>query len=91
MIVKTILRQKVAVSRVHYRDAQSYFAILLDDNNRKSICRLYFGSKKQIGLFDEQKKEVKFELTTLDDYFTKLCMLELSYNSVLTLYKNDKL
>ena len=69
MIVKTILRQKVAVSRVHYRDAQSYFAILLDDNNRKSICRLYFGSKKQIGLFDEQKKEVKFELTTLDDIF----------------------
>ncbi|MFN7239203.1 MAG: hypothetical protein ACK5UE_02725 [Chitinophagales bacterium] len=59
----------MAVSRVHYRDAQSYFAILLDDNNRKSICRLYFGSKKQIGLFDEQKKEVKFELTTLDDIF----------------------
>lgn len=70
MIVKTILRQKVAVSRVHYRDAQSYFAILLDDNNRKSICRLYLGSKKYIGLFDEQKKEVRNELTTLDDIFS---------------------
>src|SRR5690606_32316753 len=32
MIVKTILRQKVSVERIHYRDAQSYFAILLDNN-----------------------------------------------------------
>jgi hypothetical protein len=70
MIVKTILRQKTPVSRITYRDAQSYFAILLDDNNRKPICRLYFGNKKYIGTFDEQRKEVKNEITSLDDIFT---------------------
>lgn len=71
MIVKSILRQKISASRIHYRDAQSYFAILLDDNNRRSICRLYLGNGKNfIGIFDEQKKEVKKELTTLDDIFT---------------------
>jgi hypothetical protein len=70
MIVKTILRQKISVSRVSYRDAQSYFAILLDDNNRKTICRLYLnGSKKYFVTLDEQKKEVKNEISTLDDLF----------------------
>ena len=70
MIVKTILRQKISVTRVTYRDAQSYFAILLDDNNRKTICRLYLnGSKKYFVTLDEQKKEVKNEITSLDDIF----------------------
>ncbi len=69
MIVKTILRQKIKSDRVSHRDAQSYFAILLDDNNRKAICRLYLGQKKCIGIFDDQKKEVKNELLTLDDIF----------------------
>lgn len=70
VIVKTILRQKAEPSRVAYRDAQSYFSILLDNNNRKPICRLYLNNnKKFIGLFDEQKKEAKLEIATLDDIF----------------------
>lgn len=70
MIVKTIIRQKIKANRIVYRDAQSYFAILLDDNNRKTICRLYLNSsKKYIGTFDEQKKETKYEISTLDDIF----------------------
>ena len=82
LIVKTILRQKIPSSRVTYRDAQSYFAILLDDNNRKSICRLYLnGNKKFIGTFDENKKEIKSEIQSLDDIFnfadTLLKMIEM--------------
>jgi hypothetical protein len=70
MIIKAILRQTVNSSRISYRDAQSYFAILLDDNNRKSICRLYLnGSKKYIALFDENKKEIKNEIISLDEIF----------------------
>jgi hypothetical protein len=70
MIVKTILRQKISPNRITYRDAQSYFAILLDDNNRKTICRLYLnGAKKSIATLDDQRKEVKIELSTLDDIF----------------------
>jgi hypothetical protein len=71
MIVKTILRQKIDIKRITYRDAQSYFAILLDDNNRKTICRLYLnGNKKYFVVLDENKKEVKTEIQTLDDIFT---------------------
>ncbi|SHL14271.1 hypothetical protein SAMN05444266_102189 [Chitinophaga jiangningensis] len=70
MVVKLMLRQKVKPARIAYRDAQSYFAILLDDNNRKTICRLYFnGSRKYIGTFDEQKKETRTEIFTVDDIF----------------------
>lgn len=70
LIVKTILRQKINANRVTFRDAQSYFAILLDDNNRKTICRLYLnGTKKQFVTLDEQKKEVKAEIANLDDIF----------------------
>jgi len=70
MIVKTILRQKVSVSRIVYRDALSYFAILLDDNNRKTLCRLYFnGTKKYIATLNEERKEVRHDLISLDDIF----------------------
>ncbi len=69
-IVKAILRQKIKHTRIVHRDAQSYFAILLDDNNRKPICRLYLnGSKRYLGIFDEQKKETKMEILTVDDIF----------------------
>lgn len=71
MIVKTILRQKTDVKRITHRDSQSYFAILLDDNNRKTICRLNLnGNKKYFVVLDENKKEVKTEIQTLDDIFT---------------------
>lgn len=70
MIVKSILRQKVDIKRITYRDAQSYFAILLDDNNRKPVCRLYFnGVKKYFVVLDENKKEIKTEIETLDNLF----------------------
>lgn len=71
LIVKSILRPFVDISRVVYRDAQSYFAILLDDNNRKPICRMYFNaiSKKYIATFDENKKETKHEIKSLDDIY----------------------
>ena len=71
MIVKTILRQRINAERISPRDAQSYFAILLDNNNRKTICRLYLnGSKKYFATLDDQKKEVKNEINSIDDIFS---------------------
>ncbi len=69
-IVKAIVGEKVGVKRVFHRDTQSYFGILLDDNNRKPICRLYLnGVRKYIGLFDQNKTEKKESLSTLDDIY----------------------
>ena len=45
----------MAPSRIFMRAAKSYCAILVDDNNRKTLCRLYFnGKKKFIGIFDAE-------------------------------------
>jgi hypothetical protein len=69
-IVKSLLRQNIATSRITFRDAQSYFAILLDDNNRKTICRLYLGaSKKYFVILDDAKKEIKNEIGSVDEIY----------------------
>ena len=82
MIVKSILRKTIKSDRIVYRDAQSYFAILLDDNNRKPICRLYLsGGKKYICTFDENKKETKSEIQTIDEIFDFAEILEKTITS----------
>lgn len=87
LIVKTILRQKINANRIFHRDAQSYFAILLDNNNRKTICRLYLnGTKKYFVTLDEQKKEVKKEISTLDDIFNYADSL----HKIVAIYDADK-
>lgn len=69
-IVKSILRKKIDVNRITYRDAHTYFAIFLDDNNRKPICRLYLNAnKKFIATFDQTKNETKYEIASIDDIY----------------------
>ncbi|SDY65386.1 type I restriction endonuclease [Hymenobacter psychrophilus] len=69
MIVRAILRKMVAVNRVVMRDVQSYCGILLDDNNRKPICRLHFnGSKKYVTMFDVEGGE-RVNITSLDELY----------------------
>lgn len=70
-IVRAICRRVVSVDRIHYRDTQSYFGILLDDNNRKAICRLHLnGSTKYIGIFDENKNETRHKIDSIDDIYS---------------------
>jgi predicted type IV restriction endonuclease len=73
-IVKSILREVIEPSRIAYRDVQSYFGILLDNNNRKPICRLYFNntSAKRLGLFEhgsDEKQEEKIFIENLNDIY----------------------
>ncbi|MEI7510634.1 MAG: type I restriction endonuclease [Candidatus Peregrinibacteria bacterium] len=69
-VVKSILRDKVDISRVYYRDVESYFGILFDNNNRKPICRMYLdGAKKYISLIDAERNEVKKQIDGLNDIY----------------------
>lgn len=69
-IVQAILRKVIPLERVHIRDTKSYCGVIMDNNNRKPICRLHFnGSKKYIGLFDEQKQEERILLEKLEDIY----------------------
>lgn len=70
-IVKAILREHVPSSRIAFRDTQSYFGILLDDNNRKPLARLHFNSaNKYLEVFHNGKdKGEKKLLEDIDDIF----------------------
>lgn len=69
--VRAILRDLVNPKRIVMRDAQSYCAILLDDNNRKPICRLRFNNaqKLRLGTFNSKKEEEQVDLNAVDDIF----------------------
>lgn len=70
MIVKAIVRHVADVKRVAMRDNQSYCGVLLDDNNRKPICRLHFNrSQKYLGVFDAEKNETRIPINGVDDIY----------------------
>ena len=69
-IVVAILRRKLSVDRIVHRDTQSYFGILLDNNNRKPLCRLHLnGGNKYLGVFDDNKRETRHSIETVDDIY----------------------
>ena len=69
-LVKSILREVINPKRVFMRDTRSYCGVLLDNTNRKPICRLYFNApKKQLGLFDEKKSEERVPIDDVDDIY----------------------
>lgn len=70
-IVKAIACGEVKPNRIVQRDAKSYFAVLMDDNNRKPIARLWFNgrSKKYLGTFDAAKTETKHPIDSLEDIY----------------------
>lgn len=63
-IVRAICSKLVAPERVIMRDAKSYCAILLDDNNRRTLARLHFNSAtaRYLGLFSG-KEEIRKGVT----------------------------
>lgn len=70
-IIRSILRDVVSPRRIVMRDNLSYCAILLDDNNRKPVCRLRFNNaqKLAVGIFGQDKAEERFSLDVIDDLY----------------------
>lgn len=84
-IVRAIVREVVDATRVTLRDAQSYCSIILDDNNRKPICRLHFNSttKRHIGLFNGEKQEERIHIQRLEDIYNHADRLKATVNGYL--------
>lgn len=70
-IIKSVLHGVVPPERVTYRDAQTYFAVFLDDNNRKTVCRLYLDSptNKRLTFLDDSKAEHHNKIKSIDDIY----------------------
>lgn len=71
-IARAIAVSDVLPERIHYRDGKSYFAILLDDNNRKPIIRLNLNGKsvKFITTFEQGKDVgVRSDISSVVDIY----------------------
>ena len=88
-IIRSILRRRIDVSRLTYKDFQSYFVVNIDDNSWYWVCRLFMGKrKKQIGFPMEDYKGCDWvQIEKLDDIFKYEDRLIECLNRALSLMK----
>lgn len=69
-IIKVLLRDVIPLNKITYKDTESYFCVLFENNTWKCICRLKLETtKKYIIIPDENKKPQKYTLDSVDDIF----------------------
>ena len=82
-IIKTLLHDVIGEHTVAYKDTETYFGILLDNNTRKWVCRLQLGEKrKNLIIPDVDKNYIKHPLDNLDDIYSykdELCQAAKQY------------
>lgn len=58
LTIRAIVRDILKADRINLRDAKSYCAVIVDDNNRKPLGRLHLNRKQwYLGLFDSGKED----------------------------------
>lgn len=70
-IVQAIIAEHIGADRVKMRPAKSYCPIIIDDNNRKTVCRLHFNNsdKLHFGIMNEDKTETHHDLQKVEDLY----------------------
>lgn len=67
-IVRAILSKTISPERVTYGDTKTYFAIRLDNNNFRPICRMYLRkNRKYIGTINGRKVETRYKIDSVED------------------------
>ena len=68
LLCKGMLHGIVDADRVKHRDAKTYFSVLIDDNNRRPLCRFHFNGRiKYVGTFDSDRQETRHAIEEIDD------------------------
>lgn len=68
LLSKGMLHGVIDPDRIHFRDSKTYASVLIDDNNRKPLCRFHFnGRVKYVGTFDADKQETRHAIEDPDD------------------------
>ena len=86
-IIKSMLNGIIDLNRVTYRDNASYCNVLLDDNIRKTICRLYFNRSQKYIAFLDDAKEVKTPILGVNDIFQFTEQIKNKVNEILAVKK----
>lgn len=68
-IVKTILHNVLNSDSITYKDTESYFGVLVNNNTRKWICRLFLESSKKSIIIpnDESPNGIRHYINEVDD------------------------
>ena len=84
-IVRAIVCSEVSANRVFGRDGKTYFAVILDNNSRKPIARLWFNRKQRyLGVFSNDKVESRLPLESPEDIYHYAAQLRATVHSYLT-------
>ena len=68
LLCKGMLHGVIDPERITFRDRKTYFSVLVDDNNRKPLCRFHFNGRiKHLGTFDADKQETRHAIEEVDD------------------------
>jgi predicted type IV restriction endonuclease len=83
-IVRAIVCSEVSANRVIGRDGKTYFAVILDNNSRKPIARLWFNRKhKYLGVFSNDKAEARLPIESPEDIYHYAAQLRATVNGYL--------
>lgn len=78
-IVKAILAETIASKNVTHKDTINYFGVLLNDNSRKWVCRLYLNSPKNKFITIQDKNgEIRFNINYVSDIYRYKAQLKTS-------------
>ncbi|MYA01736.1 MAG: hypothetical protein F4038_05850 [Chloroflexi bacterium] len=67
-LCKGIVQGTIEPHRIRFRDSKTYASVLIDDNNRKPLCRFHFnGRVKHVGTFGADRQEARHSIEDLDD------------------------
>jgi predicted type IV restriction endonuclease len=83
-IVRAIVCSEVSANRVIGRDSKTYFAVILDNNSRKPIARLWFNRKqKYLGVFGDDKVETRLPIESPEGIYQYATQLRATVNRYL--------
>lgn len=79
--IKNILKDTVDYEKITFKDTESYFGILFDNNTRKWICRIFINSKNKYILINKSSEKLYFEtVKDIYNYKDQLVNLAKEYN-----------
>jgi hypothetical protein len=67
MIVRELVGDLLDDTRIGYRDRERFFGVIVDDDERRTLCRLHFNRvRKYIGIFSSPEREKKHRVAGVE-------------------------
>lgn len=71
-MVKSILRHVCSAERITYKLTQSYLGVLIDNNVRQTVCRLYYfkqSRKNALAIVGDNKEESTYRMDSINEIY----------------------